>query len=176
MAHASLVSESAAHVRRSSDPLAVESRATSGLTETNTPLGCESNSSSNRLACLQQSWQKRGIPSNASTLLLTAWRPGTSSVYDSAWKKWHCWCLGRKVDPFCPSLADIVNFLPCSFDEGLEYRTINTYRLALSSTLSPIEGFPLGQHRIVVRLLKDILNLRPAICLVINRVGMLTQF
>jgi hypothetical protein len=44
----------------------------------------------------------------------------------------------------------------------LEYRTINTYRSALSGALSPIEGFPVGQHPIVVRLLKGMLNLRPA--------------
>ena len=59
-------------------------------------------------------------------------------------------------------MADITGFLTHSFDEGLEYRTINTYRSALSGVLPPLEGFPVGQHPIVVRLLKGILNLRPA--------------
>ena len=55
-----------------------------------------------------------------------------------------------------------MGFLAHSFDEGLEYRTINTYRSALSGVLPPMEGFPVGQHPLVVRLLKGILNLRPA--------------
>ena len=59
-------------------------------------------------------------------------------------------------------MADITGFLAQSFDEGLEYRTINTYRSALSGVLPPMEGFPVGQHSLVVRLLKGILNLRPA--------------
>ena len=162
VADAGVVSEFTRHVRLSPDSLSVESTITSGPAASNAPLGCEPNSSASRLACLQQSWQKKGLSSNASRILLAAWRPGTSSVYDSAWKKWHCWCVQREVNPFCPSLADIVDFLTCSFDEGLEYRTINTYRSALSGALSPIEGFPVGQHPIVVRLLKGMLNLRPA--------------
>ena len=68
----------------------------------------------------------------------------------------------KKVDPLCPSLADIAGFLAHSFDEGLEYRTIDTYRSALSGVLPPMEDFPVGQHPLVVRLLKGILNLRPA--------------
>ena len=59
-------------------------------------------------------------------------------------------------------MADIKGFLAHSLDEGLEYRTINTYRSALSGVLPPMEGFPVGQHPLVVRLLKGILNLRPA--------------
>ena len=107
-------------------------------------------------------FHSKGFSSNASKLILAAWRPGTNSVYNSAWKKWHCWCIARKIDPLCPSLADITGFLAHSFDEGLEYRTINTYRSALSGVLPPMEGFPVGQHPLVVRLLKGILNLRPA--------------
>ena len=97
-----------------------------------------------------------------ATLPSSSWQPSTNSVYNSAWKKWHCWCIAREVDPLCPSLADITGFLAHSFDEGLEYRTINTYRSALSGVLPPMEGFPVGQHPLVVRLLKGILNLRPA--------------
>ena len=94
---------------------------------------------------------------------MAAWRPGTNAVYNFAWKKWHSWCLGRQTDPFFPSLADITGFLAHSFYEGLEYRTINTYRSALSDVLPPIDGFPVGQHPLVIRLLKGVLNLRPAL-------------
>ena len=59
-------------------------------------------------------------------------------------------------------MANITSFLAWAFDEGFEYRTINTYRSALSGVLPPIEGFAVGQHPLVVRLLKGVLNLRPA--------------
>ena len=59
-----------------------------------------------------------------------------------------------KVEPLAPPspLAVITGFLAHSFDEGLEYETINTYRSALSGVLSPMEGFPLGQHPLDFRL------------------------
>ena len=162
VANTGLVSESSGIVGLPPDSLTLGSQVTSGPAGSITPVGDESNSTTCRLACVQQSLQSKGISSNASKLILAAWRPGTNSVYNSAWKKWHCWCIAKKVDPLYPSLADITGFLAHSFDEGLEYRTINTYRSALSGVLPPMEGFPVGQHPLVVRLLKGILNLRPA--------------
>ena len=162
VANTGLVSESSGIVGLPSDSLTLGSQITSGPAGSITPVGDESNPATSRLACVQRSLQSKGISSNASKLILAAWRPSTNSVYNSAWKKWHCWCIAREVDPLCPSLADITGFLAHSFDEGLEYRTINTYRYALSGVLPPMEGFPVGQHPLVVRLLKGILNLRPA--------------
>lgn len=40
---------------------------------------------------------------------------------------------------------------------------MNTYRSALSSTLAPIGGYKVGNHPLVVRLLKGVFNLRPPI-------------
>ena len=115
------------------------------------------------MACIKQSLQSEGICADASKLILAAWRPGTNAVYNSAWEKWHSWCLSRESDSFCPTLADITNFLSDCFNQGLEYRTLNTYRSALSGVLPPIDGFPVGQHPLVVRLLKGVQNLRPAL-------------
>ena len=162
VANSGLVPEPFGNVGLSSDSLTLGSQVTTGSAGSISPVGDESNPTSSRLACVQRSLHSKGISSNASKLILAAWRPGTNSVYNSAWKKWHCWCIARKIDPLCPSLADITGFLAHSFDEGLEYRTINTYRSALSGVLPPMEGFPVGQHPLVVRLLKGILNLRPA--------------
>ena len=97
------------------------------------------------------------------TLPSSSWRQGTNSVYNSVWNKWHRWCDERKIDSYCPTLANITAFLTHSFNKGLEYRAINTYRSALSGVLPPIESYPVGQHPLVVRLLKGILNLRPAL-------------
>ena len=127
-----------------------------------TPVDREPNTNIGRMARIQQSLQSKGISDDASRLVVAAWWPGTNSVYNSAWKKWHSWCIGREIDSFCPTLGNITSFLAYSFNEGLEYRTINSYRSALSSVLPPIDGFPVGQHPLVIRLLNGILNLRPA--------------
>lgn len=44
--------------------------------------------------------------------------------------------------------------LAIQFEEGKQYRSLNCYRSALSATLLPIEGFPVGQHPLVLRHLR----------------------
>ena len=56
-----------------------------------------------------------------------------------------------------------MNFLSCLYIEGKEYRTINCARSMLSSTLLPIDNFPVGKHPMVTRLLKGVFNLRPPV-------------
>ena len=162
VAHTGLVSHPPGHVSVVTCSSAHEQQYPIRASRGNTPTDLEHDSPVSRVACIKRSLQSEGICANASKLILAAWRPGTNAIYNSAWKKWHSWCLGRKVDSFRPTLADITGFLARSFDEGLEYRTLNTYRSALSGVLPPIDGFPVGQHPLVVRLLKGVLNLRPA--------------
>ena len=45
--------------------------------------------------------------------------------------------------------------------EGLQHRSINTIRSAVSMTHRHIEGVPIGQHPLVTRLLKAVYNIRP---------------
>ena len=56
-----------------------------------------------------------------------------------------------------------MNYLAVLYHRGLQYRTINCARSALSSTLLLIDGFKVGQHPLVTRLMKGIFNLRPPI-------------
>ncbi len=147
----------------STHPPPTISETIAGTSRRATSLSREQNIATSRVACIQQSLSSEGICSDTAKLILAAWRPGTNAVYNSAWKKWHSWCMEREVDPFRPALANITSFLAYAFNQGLEYRTINTYRSALSGVLPPIEGFAVGQHPLVVRVLKGILNLRPAL-------------
>ena len=161
VAHTGLVSHHPGHISVVTGSSAHEQQSPIRASREDTPTDREHDSPVNRVACIKRSLQSEGICANASKLIWAAWRPGTNAIYNSAWKKWHSWCLGRKVDSFRPTLADITGFLAHSFDEGLEYRTLNTYRSALSGVLPPIDGFP-AQHPLVVRLLKGVPNLRPA--------------
>ena len=57
----------------------------------------------------------------------------------------------------------MLEYLAFLFNKGLQYRTINCARSALSSTLKPMEGFPVGQHPLVTRMMKGVFNSRPPI-------------
>ena len=156
VANSGLVPKHTAHVNCPTSASPVDPQTSLRSSRAITPSSGQSHPSTSPVACVRQSLQARGISGNAAKLILAAWRPGTNSVYNSAWNKWHSWCDERKIDSFCPTLANITAFLAHSFDKGLEYRTINTHRSALSGVLPPIEGFPVGQHPLV-------LNLRPAL-------------
>jgi hypothetical protein len=59
------------------------------------------------------------------------------------------------------SLTDAAKFRTELFSEGLQYRTIAGYRSMLSSVMSPIEKFPVGQHPYITRPIKGVFNSRP---------------
>ena len=72
------------------------------------------------------------------------------------------------MDPVLPKEAAgrvcPVNFLQFEFEEnGKQYRTINTYRSAVSTTLGtcPVRGAPVGQDPLVCRFMKGLLRLKP---------------
>ena len=71
------------------------------------------------------------------------------------------WCDKMKTDPISASLNSILSFLADCFDEGLQYRSLNVLRSALSSTHPKIDGYPVGQHPHVLNFMKGILNNRP---------------
>ncbi|XP_064476275.1 uncharacterized protein LOC135390510 [Ornithodoros turicata] len=121
-----------------------------------------SGSTSSGLESNQQSVSHSGLSGAASELIAASWRRGTRLVYDSCWRKWDCWCNERAVNPFSPPLTQVLNFLAhLHSDEHLAYRTINCYRSALSQTIGTCEGYPLGEHPAVSRLLRGVFNLNP---------------
>ena len=94
-------------------------------------------------------------------LLSSATRQSTNKSYDCAWTKWNSWCNRRKVNPISATVKDILTFLSDQFDNSLQYRTVNVLRSAISSIHPWIEGKPVGQHPLVIRLVKGIANERP---------------
>ena len=82
-------------------------------------------------------------------------------IRDSSWRVWEWWCIQSGINLISPSLRDILNFIASQFGEGKEYRSLNCYRSALSSVLSPIDGFDVGRHPLVCRILKGAFQLRP---------------
>ncbi len=163
VAHTGVIPQLAGSACVSSSPSTHEPESLVRSSRADTSSDCEPGSLPRRVACIKQYLQAEGICADASRLILAAWRPGTNAVYNSAWKKWRSWCLARENDSFRPALADITSFLSDYFNEGLEYKTLNTYRSPLPSVLLPMDGFLVGQHPSVVRLRKGVQNRPPAL-------------
>ena len=63
--------------------------------------------------------------------------------------------------PLDASINEVCNFLARLAHDGYTYSSINSYRSCLSYNLTPIEGFPVGAHPTVRRLLRGIFNANP---------------
>ena len=114
-----------------------------------------------RLESLTERLSAKGISQQASALISAGWSKGTNKSYQSAWNKWQSWCLQRNLDPLSAPVSTLVNFLTHQFEEGLQHRSINAIRSAVSVTHDQVDGTPIGQHPVVSRLMRGIYNSRP---------------
>ena len=55
----------------------------------------------------------------------------------------------------------MVNFLAYLYREGYQYRSLNSYRSAILSVHERIDGYSVGQHPLVTRVMKGVFNDRP---------------
>ena len=133
-----------------------------GSNHTNTPRGCASSTAStSRMAYLRQCFQDKEISEEGTELLLASWRQKSSKSYDSLFGKWVDWCNKRHSDPVSGPISEVVNFLAHLFKEGYQYRSLNAYRSAISSVHEKADGYEVGQHPLVSRLLKGVFNQQP---------------
>ncbi len=160
MANASLVPSTASNAYRHSHPASPAARDSGTISQLRLPHN-EQSTSTNRLQGLRMRFKAEGIPEEAIDLILASWRTKTEANYEFAWRKWQTWCSSENTNPFAADLSVILGFLAKEFQDGKQYRSLNCYRSAISSAHLPIEGFPVGKHPLVCRLLKGVYNLRP---------------
>ncbi|CAC5357552.1 unnamed protein product [Mytilus coruscus] len=96
----------------------------------------------------------------AAELHEKAWRPGTQLSYKNSWGKWFSWCIEQSVNPFQVTLATVIEFLTKLFKDGLQYRTINTYRSAMPKNHPLIDSLQVGKHPLIIRHMRAIFNER----------------
>ena len=104
-----------------------------------------------------------GISKNATDLITGAKRQGSTSHYESAWRKWDNWCSRKQVDPISGPLSAVLDFLAELFQGGLEWSTIAGYRSSISAYHDPTDGVPIGKHPRVCALLKGVFSKRPPV-------------
>ena len=61
-----------------------------------------------------------------------------------AWSKWPSWCAEGKIDQFCSNINQVLEFLSQLFQNGIPYRTINSYRSVISAFHDHAEWKPVG--------------------------------
>jgi len=115
----------------------------------------------NRLEIIRQSYDQHRFPDAVVELLVSGTRAASHAAYQSSWKAWSDWCRGRDRDPMSNSLDSILSFLADCSSSGSAYRSINVHRSMFSSTLPQVEGFDIGKHPLVTRLMRGIFNTRP---------------
>lgn len=156
-----LVPRDPVYAHRSAHSFAGGSRNSDTLTKLRLSGGRAQPVTAGRMENLRENFRAKGISERAVDLILSSWREKTNANYNSAWRKWEEWCQERNLCPFSSDIGSVLDFLATQFQEGKQYRSLNCYRSALSSTLLPVEGFPVGSHPLVCRLLRGVFNIRP---------------
>ena len=103
------------------------------------------------------------ISKAAKQLLEQSWRGKARKQYQGYIQKWNKFCYKGQTNPGVPELrsSKSIRFFKQLFESGLGYSAINTARSSLSTILS-LDGSPIGQHPLVIGLLKGVLNSRPS--------------
>ena len=117
--------------------------------------------SANPLESVRGQLAAAGVSRQAADLLVAGWSQGTNSTYESAWRRWLCWCGAKQVDPISCGIQPFLDSIGSLFADGLQYRSINTIRSAVSITHEPIKGSPISQHPPVKQMLKGVYHARP---------------
>ena len=113
------------------------------------------------MAYLRERYRDQELSEEATSLMLKSWRTKTNRSYDSLFRKWHSWCHTRSSNPFYGPIREVLNFLVKLYEEGYQYRSLNSYCSAISSVHERVDGHTVGQHPLVMRLMKGVFNDRP---------------
>lgn len=115
------------------------------------------------MSCVRGRLNNQGLSDAATDLIMASWRPTTQKSYNIYISKWTDYATANSISVHFPDIAHVVNFLAHLFQSGLSFSSINIARSALSSFLPRLEGFQVGSHPLVVRLLKGVFEKRPAL-------------
>ena len=67
------------------------------------------------------------------------------------------------IDPVSPTVSEPLNLLATFLDSGLGYNAIRVARSAVSSYLVLKDGVPFGQQKLVIRFIKGVFEMKPAL-------------
>lgn len=123
-------------------------------------IGGSEPANASRMESVRQRHRAEGLSERSSKLIWAGWSKATNTTYQSAWRKWSGWCSEWQADPLSCGISVFFDFLADLYDRGLEHRSINTIRSAVSMTHVEVDRTPIGQHPLVSRLLRGVYNQR----------------
>lgn len=100
---------------------------------------------------------RRNVPQQAIEVICASLSDNTLRQYESVFKRWFVFCTSRNIDPYSSEIEYVIQFLTEVYNKGSQYRTLNTYRSALSLIL----GSNISSNDILNRLFKGFYRLRP---------------
>ena len=83
-----------------------------------------------------------GLSESGNGLISSARGLSSNSNYNSCWEKLISWCSRKEIDPDHCSVNFTLDFLAERFDLGYKYRSINSYRPAVSAYHCYVEENP----------------------------------
>ena len=154
-----MVSSDHGDVNGSPDSPSGNGRHSNTISELRTP-SSDGHSKVGHIEGLRRQFKERAIPEKAGELILASWRHKTNAnyMYNFSWRKWEEWCEPRDIHPFS---SDISGVLWAFWQISLRPADSIVLSTAISSCHLPTDGFSVGQHPLVSRLLKGAFNLRP---------------
>lgn len=99
---------------------------------------------------------------NVIKLLQASKSKGTWMQYKSSIEKWTLFCKSKLWCPDEKNINHYLEFLSSLYEKGFSYNTVNTARSAFSAVFGKVEGVQIGEHKLVIDLMKGISRLRPA--------------
>ena len=157
----SLVSKGFEHVNQESYFATLEKGPSEKFQRGNSSPNSEQDAKTGGLDGFRARLQEEGISKAASDLTSKSRRPNSNANYEPSWRKWASWCSRRETDSFSSNINEILDYLTDLYKQGLQYRTINNQRSAISAFHEQIQGKPVGKHPRVCTLLAGIFNTRP---------------
>ncbi|KAJ8911110.1 hypothetical protein NQ315_003372 [Exocentrus adspersus] len=109
---------------------------------------------------IRTSFLKKAIPADTIPLLISSISDSTLKQYSGCYRKYWRFCKERKVDPYNYNLDTYLSFLTNSFNNGLSYSVINSYRSALNLIFNPLNKADEGT---IIRFLRGVYNKRPSV-------------
>lgn len=89
--------------------------------------------------------------------MLSSIQEKTLKQYTNCYRKWWSYCAVKNIKPYSPNFNSILDFIVDSFNLGLSYPSLNSYR----SAFSLIFTFSEAEERILKRFFKGIYNKKP---------------
>ena len=110
---------------------------------------------------IRRHFETEGLSTTAINLLTKSVKTSTTKAYNCSWSQWSRWCEERESDPVLAPVSKVLTFLAEQFVGGKQYRTINVLRSAISSAHVYVNNKPIGQHPLVIRLMRGVSICRP---------------